>query len=94
MLFRIRAHVIELVIYIVLQIIFLSMGKFMTSIWISVGFGVASLIQLRFNKPTQNNFKFKNASPNIDYKPELDSRRSISFGELDKQVDEMMKLGR
>jgi len=68
------------------------MGKFMTSIWISVGFGVASLIQLRFDKPTQNKFKFKNASPNIDDQPEIDSRRSISFGELDKQVDEMMKL--
>ena len=95
MLFRVRAHVFELIIYIVLQIIFLSMGKIMTSIWISVGFGIASLLQLRFNKPTQNKMKFKNATSSILPESDIQSRRSVTFSDLDEEVNKMMnELGR
>ena len=61
---RVARGLTEMLAFLVLQCIFLIMGKNMTSIWISLGFGIWAIILLS-NIPTTKKVGFTNAAPSI-----------------------------
>ena len=87
---RVANGLTELLAFLVLQCIFLIMGKNMTSIWISLGFGIWAIILLS-NIPTTKKFGFKNAPASIIPATQDLSDRNIDFGEQEDLLSEITR---